>query len=245
MGASVIDQSAYHVLPPAYRGPRADILVALKTLGSLTTRELMERLRLSANAVRHHLKGLEAEGLIAARREVRGVGAPAFVWRLLRAGLELFPHRYQQLLTETLDQLSAMHGRERAVQALQARYEALGARLKSEVAELAPGERVDAVVRVLAEEGYLPEAQGSAEGDRVTLVQHHCPILAVAEQYGEVCEAEIRLLAHVLDADVIRQCHIASGGTACAYEIRFAAAAAETSPELAPLVALKGSKESS
>ena len=107
MGASISEHLHEQQLPAAYRGPRGVILLALKRAGALTTRELSEQLGLSANAIRHHLRELETEGVAAYRREQRGVGAPTYAWHLSPAGEGLFPQRYKELLTEVLDRVAA------------------------------------------------------------------------------------------------------------------------------------------
>ena len=64
-------------IPTGHKGQRGAVLTQLKRAQPLTARELVVRLGISLNAVRHHLKELEAEGLVVYRREHRGVGAPA------------------------------------------------------------------------------------------------------------------------------------------------------------------------
>ena len=49
--------------PLGHRGPRSEMLLALKRAGQLTAKELASHLGLSLNAVRHHLKELEVEHL--------------------------------------------------------------------------------------------------------------------------------------------------------------------------------------
>ena len=49
----------------------------LKRSGAVPAKGIAERLGLSLNAVRHHVKELEAAGLVGYERENRGVGAPA------------------------------------------------------------------------------------------------------------------------------------------------------------------------
>ena len=48
----------------------------------VSTSWLAARLGVSLNAARHHLKELEAAGLVRYERENRGVGAPVFLYRL-------------------------------------------------------------------------------------------------------------------------------------------------------------------
>ena len=65
-----------------HKGLRGDILLELKRLQPLTAKQLAVAFGVSANAVRRHLKELEAEGLVVYGREQRGTGAPTFTYRL-------------------------------------------------------------------------------------------------------------------------------------------------------------------
>src|SRR6267143_2140185 len=94
-----------------HKGPRGDILLELKCAQPLTAKQLAGKLGVSANAIRHHLKELEAEGLIVYGREQRGVGAPTFAYRLSAAGEEQFPRRYEETLTELLQRVTERAGR--------------------------------------------------------------------------------------------------------------------------------------
>ena len=103
----------------AYRGPRGQILVELKRTEPLSAKELAARLGLSLNAVRHHLKELEAEGVLEYVREHRSVGAPAFAYRLSAQGQALFPRRYQETLTYILEHVAVRDGRTAAIAMLE------------------------------------------------------------------------------------------------------------------------------
>jgi DeoR family suf operon transcriptional repressor len=173
----------------------------------------------SLNAVRHHLKDLESEVLVDYERSHKGVGAPAFAYRLSPAGEALFPRRYEATVTQLLDHLVQREGRAAAVSVLEGRYQSLALRLREELAGATPATRLAAVARLLSEEGYMAEAQASGSGG--TLVEHNCAIQAVAERFPEICAAEARFLASVLGATVDRQGHILSGCNACEYRVRF------------------------
>ena len=190
----------------------------LKRSGAVPAKGIAERLGLSLNAVRHHVKELEAAGLVGYERENRGVGAPAFVYRLTPAGEALFPRRYEDAVGRLLDYVVAREGRAAAVDVLESRYKELALRLRSALAEASPEERVTIVTRALAEEGYMPEIRsGKASG--MQLVEHNCPIQQVAERFPEVCEAEARFLEEVLGAEVTRGHHIVSGCGICEYHV--------------------------
>lgn len=216
--------------PLGLKGPRADVVMELKRSGPLPAKEIVERLGLSMNAVRHHLKELEAGGLVGYAREHRGVGAPAFVYRLTPAGEALFPRRYEDAVARLLDYVVAKEGRQAAVEVLEARYRELADRLQATLTHATPAERVSALARALAEEGYMPEVRANG-APGVHLVEHNCPIQQVAERFPEVCEAEARFFAEVLQADVVRDKHIASGCGTCEYQIHTRAEAGPPSTE--------------
>ncbi len=195
------------------------MLVQLKRSQRLTAKELAARLGLSLNAARHHLKELEADGLVAYEREHRRVGAPAFAYRLSPSGEALFPRRYQETLTALLDQVVERDGREAAVTLLESYFSRLTRRLQVELAGRSPAERLHALGRVLSEEGYMAEVTAQA-GDGI-LTEHNCAIPAVAERFPEICAAEARFLAEVLGADVERREHMLTGCSACEYHVRF------------------------
>ncbi len=215
-------------LPLAYKGPRGAILVELKRAAPLTAKNLADRLGLSLNAVRHHLKELEAECLIHYRREQRGLGAPTFAYHLNPAGESLFPQRYKEMLTEVLERVVESSGRAAVVSALEQRYSALSRRLQAELADAPPSRRMEAVMQALIEGGFMAEWEEQKGSFRLT--EHNCAIRAVAERFPEVCAAEAKFLQEVLAAVVERRAHILSGCSACEYSVQFSQPDASGSP---------------
>ena len=214
-------------LPDRFTGPRGSILVALKQSGSLTAKDMAGQLSLSLNAIRHHLKELEVEMLIAHERQARGVGAPVYRYQLTERGESLFPARYEAALTEVLDHVAAQVGRDQAVESLNTHYRQLGGRLADELAGAPASQRVDRVVQVLRDEGYMAVWDGGR--DTGVLTAHNCAMRAVAHKFPEICEAEQLFLSEVLAADVTRGDHMLQGCSACEYHIEFRTTAPESS----------------
>jgi DeoR family suf operon transcriptional repressor len=217
--SSHLSESSTAGLPPGYGGLRGLILVELKKSRGLTAKELATRAGVSLNAVRHHVKELEAERLIAYDRQHRGVGAPPFAYRLTSGGHALFPRRYEAALTEVLDQVVELQGRDAAVALLEARYERLTEQLQQELRGADSAERLKAMARLLSDDGYMAEASSAEDGG--TLTEHNCAIQTVAERFPEICAAEAKFLAAVLGGEVQRQHHILAGCSACEYRVRF------------------------
>lgn len=219
MAIPIAHLRASAALPVGYKGPRASILVELKLTPGLTAKGLSGRLGLSLNAIRHHLKELEVDGLLTHDREQRGVGAPVFAYRLSESGERVFPRRYESTLTDVLAALVEREGRDAVVSALEARYAALLQRLPPDLPSFPVHERLAAVTRLLNEDGFMPEWEGSAEGG--TLTEHNCSIRAVAERFPEICAAEERFLSAALGASVDLQAHVLDGCAACEYQVQF------------------------
>jgi DeoR family suf operon transcriptional repressor len=200
-----------------HKGLRGDILLELKRRQPLTAKQLADSFGVSANAVRRHLKELEAEGLIAYGREQRGTGAPTHTYRLSQDGEALFPTHYGQALTDVLAYVARHSGRD-AVRAMFAqRFRAHADRLRAELAESTLEEKVEAVVKLLSEQGFM--AAWKVEKDMVMLAEHNCAVRAVAEQFPEICAAEADFLREVLQHDLQRDSYIPDGCNACQYSI--------------------------
>ena len=80
-----------------------DILQLLLKRGDVTAQDLAEKLDISPQAIRKHLKDLETEGLIYHTAEQAGMGRPQFVYALTTAGRDRFPDSYNQFAVNFLD----------------------------------------------------------------------------------------------------------------------------------------------
>lgn len=200
-----------------HKGLRGDILLELKRRQPITAKQLAECFGVSANAVRRHLKELEAEGLVDYGREQRGTGAPTHAYRLSHGGEALFPTQYGEALTDVLAHVARQNGREAVRAMFAARFRAHTDRLRVELADATLEERVDAVVKLLSEQGFM--AAWKVEADMVMLAEHNCAVRAAAEQFPEICAAEVDFLQEVLQRDLHRDSYIPDGCNACQYTI--------------------------
>ena len=104
------------------------------------------------------------------------------------------------------------------------RRQLIAEQVKSRLEERLPaGATLEARVRELAviqdEQGYLSSATVSEDGT-IRLRECNCAIFGIASQSSSPCDAELDLFRDVLDADVIRETHIASGDRSCTYRIQ-------------------------
>lgn len=198
---------------------RRALLVHLKKHGDASADELAAALAVTASAVRQHLAGLAADGLVAHSSARNGPGRPVHRYRLSEGGELLFPRAYGTLTTELLEYVED-HDPALLAQLFERRGRR---RLECTEARLAGrsfAERVRELTKVLDEDGYLAEAMEGDDGSW-RIVEHNCAILTVAQRYGHACSSELDYIRAALpDATVERVAHLLAGGHVCAYEIR-------------------------
>src|SRR2546422_10598266 len=204
-----------------HKGLRGAILLELKCSQPLTANELAAKLDVSPNAIRHHLKELEIESLIAYDREQRGVGAPTHAYRLSPDGEAIFPKRYEETLTELLERVAQKNGRGAVVELFADHYATLARKLALELGDAPPAERLAAVARLMNDAGYMADWEPGATSGTFLLAEHNCAIRGVAERFPEACAAEQQFLRDALGAAVERRSHIVAGCNACEYAVTF------------------------
>jgi DeoR family transcriptional regulator, suf operon transcriptional repressor len=202
-------------MPPT----RRSLLLLLKKRGEAGTQELAEALGITVSAVRQHLTGLLAAGLVTERQERHGPGRPALRFSLGSAGEALFPRFYSELTNELLEYaadedpgvLDRVFERRRRRRVDQARKRLAGKSFADRVAEL---------TSILDADGYLADFERRPDGSYL-VTEHNCAILGVAQRYGLACSTEIEFLREALpDATIERVAHRLAGQHVCSYEIR-------------------------
>ncbi len=200
------------------KGLRGEILLEIKKSQPVTAKELADVFGVSANAVRRHLKELEAEGLIVYGREQRGTGAPTYAYQLSTDGEALFPNQYERALTRLIGHVVDHEGRDAAIAVVEEQYADLRRRLGA-VGNSTPFDRLKNVASVMEEAGFMAESSQTDGAARLSI--HNCVLHAVASCLPEVCDTELQFLQDALGARVERRTHIMAGCNACEYSIDF------------------------
>jgi predicted ArsR family transcriptional regulator len=198
------------------------LLHALKATGPQTATALAGRLDVTAVAVRQQLDRLAAAGLVAYEDRREAVGRPKRHWHLTEAGHHRFPENHAGLTLELLSAVSAVFGAdglERLIGHREAQTLAAYRRHLAPVEGLA--DKVTALARLRAAEGYMAE-MATAEDGTLLLIENHCPICIAASRCQNLCRSELAVFAAALghDVEIERTDHIPAGARRCAYRIR-------------------------
>jgi predicted ArsR family transcriptional regulator len=197
------------------------VVERLKRSGHSTACQLAGELGITESAVRQHLDALAAMGLVEGRTlPPNGRGRPATTWNLTDLARGLFPDRHADLTVELLDAVSTELGPDALDAVISAREKLQLARYRAVIPEKGTvAQRAEALARARSAEGYMAEVTG--KGDRVELVEHHCPICEAASTCRNFCRSELAIFEQVLGPDVRveRTRHLLSGDERCAYTI--------------------------
>ncbi|MGX2997920.1 helix-turn-helix transcriptional regulator [Streptomyces sp. JNUCC 64] len=197
--------------------------------GPSTVADLAGRLGLTQAAVRRHLDALVGDAVVEAREQrvygARTRGRPAKVFALTDYGRDAFDQSYDKLAADALRWIARAAGGGAAGEAAVAafardRIEGLAEAYRAAIEAAPPEKRTEALAKALTADGYAATARsapGQQRGEQ--LCQHHCPVVHVAEQYPQLCEAETEIFSRLLGTHVQRLATIAHGDGVCTTHI--------------------------
>jgi predicted ArsR family transcriptional regulator len=174
---------------------------------------------ISSVAVRQHLEILEADGLVTTQTERRPIGRPRRLYRLTDAADDLFPKSYFMLAQTILEHLERAGGPAQVAEVFDARRQRMEEEIGPRLAGMTLEQRVRAVAQMQDQAGYMADFDSLSDQTYV-IREHNCAICKVARRFPQACQKELEMFRNLLDADVERESHMASGDAMCAYVIR-------------------------
>jgi predicted ArsR family transcriptional regulator len=199
------------------KSTRDKILNTLLTQRQATIKQLSEVVGINGISVRHHLINLQAEGLVTAEEQRRGVGRPAFVYRLTEKGMEKFPTNYLKLTNYLLTELEETLSPEE----LKATFERIGKKQAEESTNIDKNQPIETQLEQLANQLASDRFMLSwkKEGDSIILQSDNCPYLHVGKEHPEICKIDETLFSEALGREVQLETCMLRGDPSCTYKI--------------------------
>ena len=197
------------------------ILKLLKIRGETTLSDLAKITQISKMGVLKHLAKLEQEGLIERNSiHVGDLGRPEHAYKLTSRAGELFPKAYTDIALCALAFIEQREGRAGVGKMLGMRQTELFERY-NKLIESQPSlkERVSTLSKLRDSEGYMARSRSLGKSS-FEILEHNCPILALASKYGEACSTEVDLFSMLLKADVDASHRAAVGDPVCRFIIK-------------------------
>jgi len=206
---------------------KQDILRHLLRQGQATAQGLAEQFQVTPQAIRRHLKDLEAEGLILHEAIHAGMGRPNHCYTISRKGRSQFPDRHDDFAVSLLDTLTETVGQDQVGSILRKQWERKALDYRDRIGAGSLRERVMKLVELRRVEGYMAECYAVAAdgtptetGDRFVLTEYNCAISQIAESFPSVCGHELEMFAVALDCAVERTHWMVSNEHRCGYLIQ-------------------------
>jgi len=205
---------------------KQDILQHLLERGQATAQELADALDISPQAVRRHLKDLDAEDLIEYQTLQVGMGRPQHVYKLSRKGRDRFPDSHGKFAVSLLDTLAETMGYDQVNTILRKQWERKGMDYRARVGSGSLSDRVARLVELRKAEGYMAEYYPVESNNfqdaapRFMFTEHNCAIADVAETFPSVCGHELEMFSLVLPDCTVERTHwLINGEHRCGYLI--------------------------
>jgi len=216
---------------------KQDILQQLLKQGQATTQKLAESLHVSPQAIRRHLKDLEAEDLIVYETVQSGMGRPQYVYQLSREGRSRFPNNHDEFAVSLLDTLAETMGYDQVSSILRKQWERKAMEYRQRLGAGSLQERVKNLVELRKAEGYMAEWHPvdfqDANSDQFVITEYNCAISQIAESFPSVCGHELQMFAAALEDCTVERTHwIINGENRCGYLIQSKQSYATTLSEL-------------
>nr|WP_275426195.1 metalloregulator ArsR/SmtB family transcription factor [Nocardia arizonensis] len=216
---------------------RAAIVQLLLEEGPITANAIGARLGLAPAGVRRHLDALIDSGQARAARSApwqqKGRGRPAKQYQLTAKGRGRLGHAYDDLAGAAIRQLGEIGGEQaitdfarRRARTIVAGIDAVGSDEAVEHTTERTTAKAEEIAAAFTDAGFAATTRKVGAG--VQICQHHCPVAHVAEEFPQLCDAELEVFRELLGIHVQRLATIANGDCACTTHV--------------PLVALSAAK---
>ena len=206
-------------LETGFSSAKKQILLTLKRLGTVSLTAMSGELRISKMATLKHLTALETKGLVERSFRSGGRGRPQAIFNLSKDSSTLFPEAYTHMTLCALRFIEDRLGHEAVVRLLKQRAQEVLETNRDRMPDGPLRERVDELVKIRDEGGYMAEL-GRSGRTSVEMLEHNCPIMAVAEEFPDACGVERELFQKLLHADVETSHRVVAGDPVCRFIIR-------------------------
>jgi predicted ArsR family transcriptional regulator len=168
--------------------------------------------------VNQHLVSLERDGYVQKTTPRKTGGRPQHVYVLTEQGTNLFPKQYSWFSKMLIQTLRQHVGEEQVSQYM---YD-LGVKLSASLIPRLVGknrtERINEIVKIMNETGFVARTVTAASGEKLPRVEcKNCVYHDLSKDYPEVCRFDIGFLAGLMGAEVEHQSCMQRGGEACRF----------------------------
>ncbi|MDR8390696.1 winged helix-turn-helix transcriptional regulator [Aliifodinibius sp. S!AR15-10] len=205
-----------------FTGSKKELLDLIKRNGAISIDDAVDVVELAKTTVREHFLQLERDGYIQRDYVRSGPGRPSLQYQMTQKGNSLFPSSESAMVRELLKYLK-QNGEEKTIEDFfetfwDQRIEKARRRM-DELSHDGIQAQVEALMKMLEEEGFMPEFNIDEESEALTVKECNCPFSEVVKETKLPCKLEAMFYKKLFERDVERTSYIAEGDYSCTYDI--------------------------
>jgi predicted ArsR family transcriptional regulator len=203
------------------KGSKKQLLDLLKKEGLLSLNDAVGKTDLAKSTLREHLLQLEDDGYVKRKFHRSGPGRPSLCYELTAKGHAVYP-TYEPKLVKELIQYLKEEGEQGKLEAFFDRFwdqRLEEAKQRMEDSEgIGPKAVILPLIKMLKDEGFMPEYDMDTEGNQVTIKECNCPFGEVIKETRLPCKLEELFYKKLFGEQAKRISHMAEGDYTCTYE---------------------------
>jgi predicted ArsR family transcriptional regulator len=171
-----------------------------------TVAEIGDKLQIQKSAVRVHLESMQTQGLVKSYFKIERYGRPRRIYELTESGHELFPRRYDVILSLILKKIEEMHGHEHLKKIIESIADDVEIDKRDKIQKGYKSDNIDASLNTLNsisnEIGFVSSIV--KEGDTYSIISRNCPVhKAALNNQDAICEGfHSRMIKKVLNGEL-------------------------------------------
>lgn len=205
-----------------FTGSKKELLDLIKRNGAISIDDAVDMVGLAKTTVREHFLQLERDGYIQRDYVRSGPGRPSLQYQMTQKGNSLFPSSESAMVRELLKYLK-QNGEEKTIEDFfETFWDQRLEKARRRMDELSHDEmqaQVEVLMKMLEEEGFMPEFNIDEESEALTVKECNCPFSEVVKETKLPCKLEAMFYKKLFKGDVERKSYIAEGDFSCTYDI--------------------------
>ena len=190
-------------------GDTKELILNLLLEGSKTAGEIADQLKIQKSAIRSHLESLQVEQSVRSYFKIEGLGRPRKVYELTESGRELFPRKYDLILSLILQKLESTEGHEYMKKIIESIADNVAHDIRDKIKKSSSSleESVRILNSVSNDMGFMSSLYKEDEnGDNITysIISHNCIVHKIAIKHQDaICHGfHDRIIEKSLDGKV-------------------------------------------
>ncbi len=205
-----------------FTGSKKEIIDLIKRKGTLSIDTAVEEIELAKTTLREHFLQLERDGYVEREYVRSGPGRPSLRYQLTPKGNSLFPSSESALIREMISYFKSRGDGEAIEEFFEAFWESRLDKARKRIEETStddPEIRIQILMEMLEEEGFMPEYQVDEDENKLTVKECNCPFSEVVKETRLPCKLEEMFYKKLFNENAERTTYIAEGDYSCTYNI--------------------------